>query len=216
MQLLLPFAVPLRLLDLSNGVLASRTILLCTLGSALEGRSKTPHALDKIERMAAALSDALGAPTTGTAGGSAAAAAAASSAAGSDAAPWGTAWDGKYVDGPDGWSAATLFGRSPSTGYTYDDIIFLPGEYVLRYSLTGSLVAAGSSSVPFLVAEASAAWQLPSARARFVPVARLAAPPPAPRRVNEAAKRAFVVSDRSLGAPTQGSGHGTLFPSSCA
>lgn len=96
--------------------------------------------------MAAAHTDAPGAPTTGTAGGSAAAAAAASSAAGSDAAPWGTAWDGKYVDGPDGWSAATLFGRSPSTGYTYDDIIFLPGESELR-AHHGPMVVESSGSV---------------------------------------------------------------------
>ena len=144
-------AVLVRLADWSNGALASR-IARCSARRALPLKAgrKTPAALDKIERMAAAHTEASGAPTTGAAGGSAAAAAAASSAAGSDAAPWGTAWDGKYVDGPDGWSAATLFGRSPSTGYTYDDIIFLPGEQALRHPWPGSQVATGSSSVPSL------------------------------------------------------------------
>ena len=39
------------------------------------------------------------------------------------------AMDGKYgaVEGADGFSLNDMFKKSNSTGYTYDDIIFLPG-----------------------------------------------------------------------------------------
>lgn len=33
-----------------------------------------------------------------------------------------------FVDGPDGYSLSTLFGRADCLAFTYDDVIFLPGE----------------------------------------------------------------------------------------
>lgn len=76
---------------------------------------------------------AAAAAATASASASSAAAGVSTPAVLDGAEAWGTTWDGTYHDGPDGWSAATLFARSPSTGYTYDDIIMLPGEPARPY-----------------------------------------------------------------------------------